>query len=621
MDFLRSLASSSLASLAGGGIPNLPQYTLGEKQPVWDTNCIWQLFNGVRKDDQLPVSIFHFDANTSPSGRSILPLAKNHLRKLRSIRYPDVLKFLDASETDHQVWVITERVVPLNMKLGEPDVATEEWKIWGLARIASALQFINKEVGATHGNLRASSIFVSQGGEWKLSGFEVLSSPKDQNPVLYTLGGALPGAGALASPEVAKQGWPMIREQDPSALDSFQLYIFIYQIFNNSLPPSGAPQPGSIPRSLFGTIRKLGNPSPAGRMKTVDLWEAGMAEAGFFKTNRLVRICNGLEGMALMGESERGALIKMIKESPTPLPPDFLTHKVLPSLLNVFEFSPGGPALLPLILSFSTNLPSAAYAQTVLPIVLRMFSSPDRAMRVALLENIDSYKEHLDTRMVCDKIWPNLVGGFSDTVAIVREMTVRSIPSFAPKLSERILNNDLLRHLAKTQTDPDPSIRTNTAILLGRLSKQLTISTQRKVLVPAFARAVRDPFPPSRTAGLAALMATVEIYERDDLAAKVIPAMSLCLVDKEKKVRDQAFKAMDMFVKRLEVLVRDMPETVQNDAQSAPSQIYTTPSTAAATNTTVSPALTTSAAAASYLGSWAMSTISKQVHQISQFYS
>lgn len=105
------------------------------------------------------------------------------------------------------------------------------------------------------------------------------------------------------------------------------------------------------------------------------------------------------------------------------------------------------------------------------------------------------------------------------------------------QLNDRILNNDLLRVLGKTQTDVEPGIRTNTCILLSRLSRHLQTSTQRKVLIPAFARAIRDPFVHARIAGLMALMATCEVFEKEDLAGKVIPAMSICLVDREKCVR------------------------------------------------------------------------------------
>ena len=84
------------------------------------------------------------------------------------------------------------------------------------------------------------------------------------------------------------------------------------------------------------------------------------------------------------------------------------------------------------------------------------------------------------------------------------------------------------------QTDPEASIRTNTCILIGRLGPSLGYNTKRKVLVPAFTRAVKDTFVHARVAGLMAFMATIECFEVEELATKVIPNISSSLVDKEK---------------------------------------------------------------------------------------
>lgn len=82
--------------------------------------------------------------------------------------------------------------------------------------------------------------------------------------------------------------------------------------------------------------------------------------------------------------------------------------------------------------------------------------------------------------------------------------------------------------------DPEASIRTNTCILIGRLGPSLGYHTKRKVLVPAFSRALKDPFLHTRVAGLMALMATIDCFEIEELATKVIPNMSFTLMDKEK---------------------------------------------------------------------------------------
>ena len=105
------------------------------------------------------------------------------------------------------------------------------------------------------------------------------------------------------------------------------------------------------------------------------------------------------------------------------------------------------------------------------------------------------------------------------------------------QFNERILNNDLLRHLARMQADPEASIRTNTCILIGRLAPSLGYNTKRKVLVPAFARALKDTFVHARVAGLMAFMATIDIFDVEDIAKNVIPCISSVLLDKEKCVQ------------------------------------------------------------------------------------
>jgi SCY1-like protein 1 len=137
---------------------------------------------------------------------------------------------------------------------------------------------------------------------------------------------------------------------------------------------------------------------------------------------------------------------------------------------------------------------------------------------------------------------------------VIREATVKSIILLAPKVSyiflhlplsleshlhltqlnDRIINNDLLRHLAKMQMDPEASIRTNTCILIGRLGPSLGYNTKRKVLVPAFSRALKDPFVHARVAGLMAFMASVDVFDMEELAGKVVPNIAGSMIDKEK---------------------------------------------------------------------------------------
>lgn len=375
-----------------------------------------------------------------------------------------------------------------------------------------------------------------------------------------------------------------------------------------STPPTPA-LAGSIPKNLFPLWKRMLTPNARTRLSTANFV---MEATSWFKQNPLVQLVEGLDGFELRSDGEKQALLRVIRESAEAgsLPEPFLVHRVLPSLLHSLSL-PNAPSslMLPIILSIGKQVPPATYGKVVLEPVVRLFASPDRGTRMALLEGLDEYVDKLDSRAVVDKIWPNLITGFADTVPVIREATIKAVYPLSGKLSDRILNNDLLRLLAKMQQDTEASIRTNTCILLGRLAPSLSSNTKKKVLVPAFARSLKDPFVHARVAALMALMATVDCFDREDIALRVIPNMAFGLVDREKTVRDQAFKAIAMFVQKLEEYAATLPVTAEEDRSGA-----STPAPGAGSGAVPQAGLVTSAAgAAGSLAGWAFSNLSKQL--------
>lgn len=114
------------------------------------------------------------------------------------------------------------------------------------------------------------------------------------------------------------------------------------------------------------------------------------------------------------------------------------------------------------------------YQRRIVPCLCKLFSSPDRATRVKLLEKIDEFASHLKTEVVnerifglvaysfllcdlfvfkiyCKVIFRNLASGFMDTNPVVRENTVKAMVSIADKLNYHNLNTELMRHLARLQ--------------------------------------------------------------------------------------------------------------------------------------------------------------------------
>ena len=55
------------------------------------------------------------------------------------------------------------------------------------------------------------------------------------------------------------------------------------------------------------------------------------------------------------------------------------------------------------------------------PLITQLFSRRDRATRLQLLKNLDSYIQHIDKRVINSDIFPQVINGFGDTSANMRE--------------------------------------------------------------------------------------------------------------------------------------------------------------------------------------------------------
>ena len=65
---------------------------------------------------------------------------------------------------------------------------------------------------------------------------------------------------------------------------------------------------------------------------------------------------------------------------------------------------------------------------------------------------------------------------------------------------------------------------------------------RQKVLSSAFMRAIKDPFPPARQAGVLAMAATHNLFTLQEASMRLLPALCMLTMDPEKGVRDQVSK-------------------------------------------------------------------------------
>ncbi|KAK0409570.1 hypothetical protein QR680_004628 [Steinernema hermaphroditum] len=447
-------------------------------------------------------------------------LLKTQITKLRTMRHPNVLTFLDSLESDSATHLITEPCQPLCQYIADASFSNtqlESFVSWGLYQMMNCLNFLHKDAKLSHNSVR-SSIYVTPAGDWKLSGFEKCS-PFD------TAKNDLSGLGMLI--------WE------------------VFNGFNSGLEkPSGL---GKIPGKLGVIVKKMFSPA-ANRAPTAvgELLQECRKPGGFLK-NKFVETLLFLEEFQIRDARDKQQFFVDLKDHLDIFPDDIAKYKILPKLIHSYEYGDAGAHILIPMFKLGRLLDEAEYQQRIVPCLCKLFSSTDRTTRVKLLEQIDEFAAHLTNQVVNEKIYGNIILGFNDTSPAMRESTVKAMVPLAEKLNTYNLNTDLMRHFARLQgSDDQPGIRTNVTICLGKIAGYLDPSNRAKVLIGAFTRALRDPFTPSRSAGVLGLSATQQFYTLVDVANRVVPALAPLTCDPEKSVRDQAFKALHGFIGKLE---------------------------------------------------------------------
>ncbi|EDX14891.1 N-terminal kinase-like protein [Drosophila simulans] len=543
-------------------------YDIGEPVGGFDQYSIWTLHKAKRKTTLEEVSVFVYDIRSGSDTKC--ELAKAALKRLKTLRHPSILQYLDSLETDKMLYVATEAVDPLGTyfaKLGSDNVQKGLYLAWGIFQITRALSFLNNDGNLRHNNVSAWSVFVNASGEWKLGSLEYVSAA-DGNP--------MPPAKIPVTLEV----YDSPEKNDPSKLkaatkcsvDMWGLGCLVWEAFNGVLKQrSNLKDIEHIPKSLQSLYCELVGASPSNRPNPADIITRCRKPGGFFK-NDLVDTLLFLEEIQIKDKAEKNRFFSGLTTHLDNFPDNVCRHKILPQLITAYEYGDAGSAVLAPMFKLGKLLDEMEYQKRIVPCVVKLFASTDRVTRSRLLQQLDLFIAHLQPQVVNDQIFPQVAHGFLDTNATIREQTVKSIIHLAPKLNYNNLNVEVLRHFARLQArDDQGGIRTNTTVCLGKIAPHLHPQVRQRVLVSAFIRAMRDPFPPARVAGVLALAATQQYFLLSEVANRVLPSLCSLTVDPEKTVRDPAFKTIRGFLGKLEKVSEDpsLRETMEADVHTA----------------------------------------------------
>ncbi|GJJ73566.1 hypothetical protein EMPS_05924 [Entomortierella parvispora] len=268
-----------------------------------------------------PVSAFTYDPAqfVVDNKQEFLPKA---IKKLKTIRHPSVLRFIDCKTASAGVHLITERVIPLTVDYLE-GIAEDEILL-GLYDIMVALHFLHSQCHMSHNNVQLSSIFVSN-GRWVLGGMEFTGTVAESKETGLT--SIL--SKELVPPEHQNQGPSSINGDmdQPHAVDIWQYGKLVESLIQDGflhIKPNAMP----IDRMLDNDPRRR----PSGDV---------VLESNLFTRNNavsVVRYCR-LKGL---DKSQNAEWSRSILPKLHMLPSSIMEKFVLPQLLTQEFFAAEG---------------------------------------------------------------------------------------------------------------------------------------------------------------------------------------------------------------------------------------------------------------------------------------
>lgn len=530
-------------------------------QPVISTP-FGTIENGTRKSDSLPVTIHTYNTTNVPS-----LLWKNHIHKCKVLKLPGLVKVLDVIEfSPDKVYIVTERTTPLT-SLDYNRINECSLKL-GMYQVAQTLTVLHEQAKCLFGALSIGNIYVNTKGEWVLYGLELSTSfndPAHFSSNLQVYNGVVRGY----------DNWELLGNvSTPVGVDAAQLYTVYSTLFQGNIPTSWKPTLAALAKGQQGSVQKF------------------VAKLRDDNGNPLISIYDNLKEIYIKDPVEKVMMLSNIQQTisaddkpfknPTP---GFLENTLLPELTQCLQMIsttnqptsnqvPFLGTIFHLTCSDSPIIADENVFQTqVKPIIFQSFNVADRQVRFLLLLHFANFTQKLSASEVADKIFPPFIQGLSDTDQTIRLQTLKNVSHLIGKITERQLNNDLLRVLAKTQVDKDIGIRTLTILIITKIAHKLNKSSNRStILATAFTKSLKDPDLKPRLATLYGLETTLDLFDAETIAQRILTVIGPGLLDKNKQVRENAKKVFHMYWDKLEQESASFPD--DDDSEDIPEEEF-----------------------------------------------
>lgn len=512
------------------------------QNPFWVVQC------GIRKCDSLPVTIFTH--TRQPNNTNDEKLIQNALHKFKVLKLPGLIRVIEIIDNNQpNLYIITERVWPLSLKklVG----LSQDAKLLGLYQLIITLDIIHTQANVILGTLSIGNIFINDFGEWIIFGLELCCYEANPDHFIENV--------EYYSTRVSNSLWE-IPSVDIFQSDFISLGSLFEQIHEPMLP--------SWRELITNLVRK----------KLTFSHFFVQAKKTLETQSSLILIYNSLKELHIENFEKKKivmlALQDMIINEPQKLEnstPGFVNGLIIPELSRYIralmtESTHSTQQQFMEILSFIKTVFDLtcnsmyqlelddAFNKFVKPLICDNFKSDDRKLRFLLLIYFPKYIDKLSNSEISEKIFPQLIRGLTDSDSLLRLQTLKKISLITDKITERQLNNELLRYLAKTQMDSEVEIRTWTILTITTIGNSLSPTNNRAgILATAFTKSLKDLDIKPRLAALYGLMKSLELFDAETIANKILMVIAPSLLDINHQVRSSAKELFKTYSKKLEV--------------------------------------------------------------------
>ncbi|PNF36414.1 hypothetical protein B7P43_G15898 [Cryptotermes secundus] len=317
-------------------------FDVGEPIPGLEDKSVWSLHKAKKKGSGEEVSVFVFDVKNGSETQ--LDVAKAAVKRLKTLRHPSILTYLDSLESEKVLYMATEYVEPLEThltQLSKEGHQRELYLAWGIFQITRALSFLNNDGNLRHNNVCMSSVFVNSAGEWKLGGLEYVAGASEGTGLPIKILPVLEKYDAPEKCDSSKQ-----RFVTKCSTDMWGLGCLIWEAFNGPLPQQAQLKDlGNIPKQLSTVYCELVGANPSSRPNPADIITRCRKLGGYFK-NDLVDTLLFLEEIQIKDKGEKNRFFSAITPQLDNFPENVCRHKILPQLITAFEYGDAGSVVL-----------------------------------------------------------------------------------------------------------------------------------------------------------------------------------------------------------------------------------------------------------------------------------